>query len=212
MTIFGVKGIIEIRTGSKPSKTELTAPNFTAGATYIGHIMAIDTSSRQQVDYFIGTEVENTIMKGEKTLFVVGIKDPETIAALAEQHNIRHLYFGTSQSFHPQSVYDWRAWDDMIRPLLIKDFWVTLDFGVEYAKDIHEESWCEYKTFIPMISVKLPYIKLYNYHATLKIDDNTWGDTNTGVWCHPLNELLTRNTYTDWKDYVGDQPVFPEDK
>ena len=60
-----------------------------------------------------------------------------------------------------------------------------------------------------MISVKIPYIKLYNYNATVKIDDNTWGDTNPGVWCHPLNELLTRNVYTDWKDYKGDYPVEP---
>lgn len=174
--------------------------------------MAIDTSGRQQVDYFVGTEVENTVMKGEQTLFVVGIKPVDEIIELAVDNDVRHLYFGTSQSFHPQSPYDWAAWNDMIKPLLIRDFWVTLDFGVEYAKDIHEQGWCEYKTFIPMISVKLPYISLYNYHATLKIDDNTWGDTNTGVWCHPLNELLTRSTYTDWKDYVGDKTVSPKDK
>jgi len=172
--------------------------------------MAIDTDGRQQVDYFVGTEIENTAMKGEKTLFVVGIKPVDEIVGLLTEHNVRHVYFGTSQSFHPQNPYDWAAWDDMIKPLLVKDYWVTLDFGVEYARDLHEQSWCEYNTFIPMISVKLPNIRLYNYNATLKIDDNTWGDTNPGVWCHPLNELQTRNVYTDWKDYVGDTPVFPK--
>ena len=171
--------------------------------------MAINTSARQQVDYFVGVEVENTIMKGEPTLFVVGIKPVEEIISLAEKHQIRHIYFGTSQSFHPFSPYDWAKWDDMIKPLLVKDYYVTLDLDVQYCKDIHEESWCEYKTFIPMISVKIPHIRLFNYHATVKIDDNTWGDTNTGVWCHPLNELLKRRVYTDWKDYVGDTVVFP---
>jgi hypothetical protein len=174
--------------------------------------MAINTDGRKQVDYFVGIEVENTIMKGEKTLFVVGIKPVEEIISIAEREGIKHLYFGTSQSFNPSNMYDWAAWNNMITPLLIKEFWVTLDFGVEFAKDLHEEGWCEYKTFIPMISVKLPHINLYNYHATLKIDDNTWGDTNTGVWCHPLNELLRRDVYTDWKDYVGDKTVFPEEK
>ena len=169
--------------------------------------MALDTNNRQMVDYFVGTEVENTVMKGERTLFVVGIKPVEEIIALCEQENVRHIYLGTSQCFHPYNPYDWAAWDDVIKPLLVKDYWVTLDFGVEYAKDLHQQSWCEYKTFIPMISVKIPNIKLYNYHATVKIDDNTWGDTNTGVWCDPLNELMTRSTYTDWKDYVGDTPV-----
>ena len=171
--------------------------------------MAIDTSGRQQVDYFVGVEVEHTIMKGERTLFVVGIKPVDEIVKLAEANNVRHIYFGTSQSFHPFCPYDWAQWDDMIKPLLVKDFWVTLDFDVQYCKDLNDQAWNEYKTFIPMISVKIPNIQLYNYHATVKIDDNTWGDTNTGVWCHPLNALMARQVYTDWKDYVGDTPVFP---
>ncbi len=166
--------------------------------------MNLDTENRQLVTYFIGTEVENTIMKDEQTLFVVGVQPVGKIVELAEKHGIRHVYFGTSQSFHPANVYDWAQWNDMIKPLLIKNYYVTLDFGVEYAKELHEQSWCEYHTFIPMISVKLPHIRLYNYNATLKIDDNTWGDTNPGVWCHSLTELQTRSTYTDWKDYVGD--------
>ena len=185
----------------------LIVPTVTVEDTFIGVTMTIDTSGRKQVDYFVGTEVENTIMKGERTLFVVGVKPVDEIVEIAEREGVRHLYFGTSQSFHPANPYEWAQWDDMIKPLLVKNYWVTLDFGVEYAPEIHEESWNEYNTFIPMISVKLPYIKQYNYHATLKIDDNTWGDTNPGVWCHPLNELLKRRVYTDWKDYVGDEPV-----
>lgn len=167
----------------------------------------IDTSGRQQVTYFIGTEVENTVMKGERTLFVVGVQPTADIKAHADANNIRHIYFGTSQSFTPIDADDWLRWNRMIEPLLQEGYWCTLDFDVSYADELHDESWCEYKTFIPMISVKLPYIKLYNYHATVKIDDTTWGATNTGVWCHPLNELLTRDVYTDWKDYVGDTPI-----
>jgi hypothetical protein len=188
----------------------LTDLKDTAEVTFFGKTMAIDTDGRQQVDYFVGTEVENTAMKGEQTLFVVGIKSVDEIVALLEEHKVRHVYLGTSQSFHPHSQYDWAAWDDMIKPLLLKGYWATLDFGVEYSRDLHEQSWCEYNNFIPMISVKIPYIRLYNYNATLKIDDNTWGDTNPGVWCHPLNELLKRDVYTDWKDYVGDTTVFPK--
>jgi hypothetical protein len=187
-----------------------TDPTATVAVTFIGITMALNTNARQQVDYFIGTEVENTAMKNQPTLFVVGTKPVEEIIALAEKHKIKHLYFGTSQSFHPFSPYDWAAWDEMIKPLLVKDYWVTLDFGVEYCKDLNEQSWNEYNNFIPMISVKIPYIRQYNYNATLKIDDNTWGDTNPGVWCHPLNELMKREVYTDWREYVGDTPVSPE--
>ena len=169
--------------------------------------MGLNTEARQGVVYFTGYEVEHTVAHGMYTLFVVGTPPLSEILQEAAKHKVQQIYFGTSQSFHPTNPYEWAQWDDMIKPLLVKNYWVTLDFGVEYAPEIHEESWNEYNTFIPMISVKLPYIKQYNYHATLKIDDNTWGDTNPGVWCHPLNELLKRRVYTDWKDYVGDEPI-----
>jgi hypothetical protein len=55
-----------------------------------------------------------------------------------------------------------------------------------------------------MISVKIPYIKQLNYNATLKIDDITWGKTNSGVWTHQLNELMTKNKYTHWDQYTQD--------
>ena len=122
----------------------------------------IDTDGRQAVTYFIGTEVENTVMKGERTLFVVGVQPVDEIQRHADANNIRHLYFGTSQSFTPKTVGDWTDWNSMMEPLLKAGYWCTLDFDVEYAPELHEESWNEYKTFIPMISVKLPHIRLYN--------------------------------------------------
>ena len=169
--------------------------------------MGLDTHERQKSDYFIGTEVENTAMKGEKTLFVVGVKETHDIIKRALAHGIRHLYFGTSQSFTPEKETDWVAWTHMIRELLDKKFWCTLDFDVEYANEVLEMGLDEYDNYISMISVKLPYIRQFNYNATLKLDDNTWGDTNPGVWCHSLHELQDRTVYTDWKDYKGDENI-----
>lgn len=177
--------------------------------------MAIDTIGRKATTYFIGTEVERTAMYGERTLFVVGVQPVDKIVSIINEQNsytdtskhIRHIYLGTSQSFTPANNDDWRAWNKMITELLDAGYWVTLDFGVEYADTLHEEGWCESNTFIPMISVKIPYIKLYNYNATLKIDDTTWGHSNPGVWCHSLHDLMDRKVYTDWKDYVGDENV-----
>ena len=83
----------------------------------------------------------------------------------------------------------------------------TLDFGVEYANDVLEMGLDEHDKYISMISVKLPYIKQFNYNATLKIDDTTWGHSNPGVWCHSLHELQKRRVYTDWSEYVGDTTI-----
>jgi len=167
--------------------------------------MAIDTEGRQNVDYFIGVEVEHTPMKGERTLFVVGIKPVEEIVLKVD--NLRHIYLGTSQSFTPKTYEDWRAWDHMIKGLLDLGYWVTLDFDVSYARDFQEEGWSENDHFIPMISVKLPYIGLFNYNTTVKIDDTTWGDTNPGVWTHSLHSLMDRSNFTSWDKYTEDTPL-----
>lgn len=169
--------------------------------------MELNTEGRQAVEYFIGTEIEHTAMKGEKTLFVVGVKSHEEIAKRADEHGIKHLYFGTSQSFTPRSNNDYEAWEQMIKPLLKQGYWCTLDFGVEYAHDVLECGFDEYDNYISMISVKLPYIKQFNYNATIKLDDTTWGHSNPGVWCHSLHELQKRDVYTDWREYVGDTVI-----
>jgi len=167
--------------------------------------MAIDTEGRQNVDYFIGVEVEHTPMKGERTLFVVGVKPIEEI--VLKVNNLRHIYLGTSQSFTPQTYEDWKSWDHMIKGLLELGYWVTLDFDASYARDFHEEGWSENDRFIPMISVKLPYIGLFNYNTTVKIDDTTWGDTNPGVWTHSLHSLMDRSNFTSWDKYTEDTPI-----
>lgn len=169
--------------------------------------MGLNTEERQGVVYFTGIEVENTAMKNEHTLFVVGIQPVNEIKQRADAHGIKHLYFGTSQSYTPETAEEYEAWEGMILPLLKEGYWCTLDFDVAHAHGVLESGFDEYNTFISMISVKLPYIRQFNYNATLKIDDTTWGHSNQGVWCHSLHELQQRDVYTDWKDYVGDTVI-----
>ena len=174
--------------------------------------MGLNTDERQNVVYFIGTEVEHTAMKDQQTLFVVGVQPVEEIKKRADEHNIKHLYFGTSQSFTPglnlpKDASDWEAWENMITPLLKDGYWCTLDFGVEYAEGVLECGFDEYNNYISMISVKMPYLKQFNYNATVKLDDTTWGHSNSGVWCHSLHNLMDRKVYTDWNDYGLDTVI-----
>jgi len=177
--------------------------------------MGLNTEERQGIVYFTGYEVEHTIAYGMYTLFVVGTppleeilrKADETQSMLDESKRIKQIYFGTSQSFNPSTYEEWKTWDDRIMGCLKAGYWVTLDFDVKYAEEIHEDGWTEHDRFIPMISVKLPYIKLYNYNATLKIDDRTWGATNPGVWTHHLPSLMSKDKYTYWDQYTQDTPT-----
>ena len=171
--------------------------------------MGLDTQERQGIVYFTGYEVEHTVCYGMKTLFVVGTPPIKDILIKAIEHEVKHIYFGTSQSFNPKSIthHEYKCWDDVILPCLKADYWVTLDFGVEHIEGILESGYSEYTRFVPMISVKLPYIDQLNYNATLKLDDHTWGATNPGVWTHHLRSLMTKETYTHWDQYTQDTPT-----
>ena len=171
--------------------------------------MGLNTEERQGVVYFTGYEVEHTICYGMKTLFVVGTPPIEEILTKAEESQVKHIYFGTSQSFNPKGItfQEYKAWDDVIIPCLKKDYWVTLDFGVEHSEGVLESCYCEYPRFVPMISVKLPYINQFNYNTTLKLDDRTWGATNSGVWTHQLHDLMSKDKYTFWDQYTQDTTI-----
>lgn len=167
--------------------------------------------NRQTRTFFTGVEVEHTVAYGTKTLFIVGTPSIDEITT--EINDLRddgfiveHLYFGTSQTYRNIDMKTAKAFEKLIHHYLDNtDYWVTLDFDVADINRVHEAGYCDRYKFIPMISVKMPYIKLLNYHATLKIDDTQWGYSNPGVWTHHLQSLLGKDVYTDWSDYKDDK-------
>jgi hypothetical protein len=171
--------------------------------------VGLNTDERQGVVYFTGYEVEHTVAYGMFTLFVVGTPPLEEILAQAQQRDVKQIYFGTSQSFNPADISqeEYSAWDEVIIGSLKAGYWVTLDFGVEHIEGVLESGYNEYAKFIPMISVKLPYINQLNYNATIKLDDRTWGDTNPGVWTHHLQSLMGKDKFTFWDQYTQDTEV-----
>jgi len=172
--------------------------------------MALNIDERQAVVYFTGYEVEHTICHGKFTLFVVGTPPVEEILAKAKEAGVDHIYFGTSQSFPDIAVNDaveWTKWIDTIKPCLNADYWCTLDLDVRQAEGLLETGLCESNRFVPMLSVKLPFISLFNYNTTVKIDDLTWGATNPGVWTHQLHDLMSKDKYTYWDQYTKDTEV-----
>jgi hypothetical protein len=172
--------------------------------------MALNTNERQNVVYFTGYEVEHTICHGMFTLFVVGTPPVEEILEQASLHIVKHIYFGTSQSFPDIAVNDadeWNQWSDVIKACLDAGYWCTLDLDVKQAEGLLESGLCEHDRFVPMLSVKLPYISLLNYNTTIKLDDRTWGATNPGVWTHQLHDLMAKDKYTYWDQYTKDTEV-----
>ena len=162
--------------------------------------------------FFIGTEVEHTPAHGHKTLFVVGLQSTkEILDTLGSQQHITHVYFGANMSF-PSSIRTndavfWNPWENMVQRCLDAGYWCTLDLDVSQVEGLLESGLCEHNNFIPMISVKLPYIRQLGYNATVKIDDKDFRATNPGVWCHSLHTLQKRSVFTDWSKYTKDDPL-----
>jgi len=164
-------------------------------------------SGYEDAKMFVGTEVEHSPAYGMRTLFVIGVYEPIEIVAAAKRNDCKHIYFGANQSFPNPAINDsevWNRWETMIRIALGYDMWCTLDLDVSAVEGLAESSLCEHDRFIPMISVKLPYIKLLNYNTTIKLDDKDFALSNPGVWCHSLHELQNRGAFTDWSKYSQD--------
>jgi hypothetical protein len=158
---------------------------------------------------FVGTEVEHTPAYGLKTLFVVGIQSVELIDAAYIAHKCKHIYFGANQSFPAIDTNNstWTVWENMIYPFLSKGYLCTLDIDANQIEGLLESGLTERNNFIPMISVKLPYLQQLGYNATIKLDDKDFAASNPGVWCHSLHSLLDRNKFTDWSKYTQDEVI-----
>lgn len=164
----------------------------------------------ETVRFFVGTEVEHTPAYGMRTLFVVGVQPSTEIITIAKENNCEHIYFGANMSFPNPPVNnggDWAPWELMIQAVLEHGFWCTLDVDVSAVEGLIESGLTENNMFIPMISVKLPYLQLLGYNATVKIDDKDFAATNPGVWCHSLHTLLDRQKFTDWSKYTKDKTL-----
>jgi len=167
-------------------------------------------NTEQAVKFFTGVEIERTPAYGMKTLFVTGVQDSDEILKLAADHDCSHIYFGANQSFPNPETDDadaWRPWELMIDQCLDADYWCTLDFDVKAVQGVLECMFIGHRRFIPQISVKIPYLTQLGYNATIKLDDLDFEHSNPGVWCHTLNSLTTRESFTDWDQYGKDEII-----
>ncbi len=168
-----------------------------------------------ETKFFVGTEVEHTPAYGQKTLFVIGLQNYKEILKRALNNSCGHIYLGANQSFRPnvgvaqdvRNEDNWRDWNFIIDSLLKENIWVTLDYDIDHHEEVLEEGWGESNTFIPMISVKLPYINQLNYNACIKLDDKDFKASNPGVWVHSVQDLQKRKVFTDWTKYTKDEII-----
>ena len=156
------------------------------------------------VNFFVGIEVEKTIMHGKKTMFVVGIHDADKIIHFSGFRGIDHIYLCANKSFTESP-----KWEPLVDRLLEAGLWVTFDFPIQSQNFVTNllGNHMLNNRFIPMISVELLGVEGYNYNTTVKIDDKDMHYSNPGVWCHSLHELLDRSKFTYWDEYNDDKAI-----
>lgn len=164
----------------------------------------MDRPDHSDAAFFLAVDITTSPAQGLKTLFVAGIRSLDQIAALAEEHNVKHVYLGANQSFQRN-----KAWAEIIPALIGKGYRVTLDFpnaAVEYVRELLLPSGIlGSPSFIPVVSVAVPFVESLNKNLIVKIDDISYDGTNSGVWCVPAHSLLDSNRFTQWNEFGADQ-------
>lgn len=163
------------------------------------------TGVADNIQFFIGSEVEHTPAFGKRTLFVTGIHSPDEIAINLK--GAEHIFFGANHSYNPKDNFEHQRWESMIRFFLDKGYLCSLDIPLNQVEEFNDSGLCESDNFIPQIRVPIPYIKLWNYNTMLKIDDKDFKATNPGVWSHSLHTLMDRSKFTDWSQYKNDEII-----
>ena len=157
------------------------------------------------VEFFVGTEVENTFGKNQHTLFVVGPQPSTKILKYALQENVSHIYLGANHSYNKSK--GWYILHDVVGDLLEAEYTVSLNYKYNEHDAIKHELKHLYfhKNFIPQISLQFLDAKNESTNLNIKIDDKTFDATNDGVWCIPFEQLIQDMYLTKWDSYSKDK-------
>ena len=119
---------------------------------------------------------------------------------------------GANHSFDA-SILEEPYWDQTITSLLDKGYWVSLDYQAHQHKDVlnilNPVTW-QSRMFVPLLSVRIPFVQTSSTNLTVKIDDIDFNATNPGVWCMHFREVTDSNRFTDWNEYGTDVVIKEE--
>lgn len=152
------------------------------------------------MSFYIGDEFHLTPAYKQRTLFVEGLFTHKEVLTNALNEQCPHIHLGYNDSFVPKNSKEWKKWEGCVMPMLKDNIWVTLSFDNKYSEEFLESGMTEYDTFIPLIKIDLPFLKQYNYNATLAITDKQ-KMVNPGIWYHGLHELMARDSFLHNTNY-----------
>lgn len=165
----------------------------------------MERAGHNSVAMFIGTELENSKMKGSLTLFVVGDEPVNEIIEHAQANLATHIYMCANKSFVPGLM---GYYYETVTKLIADGFYVTLDFPCYYFAMVQNvfSDLLDHNNFIPMVNVELPKLESMKNFA-MRLDDIDFNKTNSGVWVVNRDTIANNNCYTPWSEYSTDKIV-----
>ncbi len=149
-------------------------------------------------EIIVGYEDRPIASRCHRTLYVEGTVDSKTLNDYIEQEGIEAICFGTKGSFVPHDEVIMAEWIDMMQEMLDHDSrpLVALEYDPVFHTDVLETVLVENPRFIPIIMLRLPYIRQLPYHAAICISDNLDVQTNPGTWTHNVHDLTATSSFT----------------
>jgi len=162
---------------------------------------------KKDVVYYVGVNVENTLARGQMTLFLNEIRPAQMCIDIAKDRGCTHIYIGANGTFKPTQSAHWDEYDVLVEGLTEAGFLVTIEHNLTQSSWFLESCWADNNMVIPVLSVEIPYIAQYGNNSCLKITDKGFGETNAGVWVHSYNEMTSGDAFTHWSKYNQDKAV-----
>ena len=165
----------------------------------------MDRQGFHETRFFIGTELESSLAKGLKTLFVISEQPLDEIIELITEHDIKHVYLCANKSYSDHLI---EYYLTVVKYLTDKSIYVTVDYPITsysiafYAfKKYHASQY-----FIPMINVEMPHFSQIP-NVAVRIDDIDFNKTNPGVWVLNHKTIGNSEFFTPWSDYDSDHII-----
>ena len=165
-----------------------------------------DKPNFNDVKFFVGQEVDNTVAQGEDTLFVAGYQPVQEILSRALNEKCTHIHICY---FDPARFDQWKLWEELLLHICENGVKLTLEFDVKYTEDIFKMGLHDFSNFIPVIVNILPNSSKYNFNTAFKVNDKGFDQTNEGTWSMHLHNVLDQEHFIPWSKYTdgGDKPV-----
>lgn len=160
-----------------------------------------ETWVTDEVQFFVGKEVEATVFRWLQTLFVdyTLYESGVQIYAKAKSAWVSHVYIGANHTFDLEKFRK-----SQISLAEFPDMNFTFEIPVEYRNEIVDSAPAN---FCFILSVRIPYIDNLPSNTFIKFDDIDFKATNSGVYVARVRHLLEESDFNDWSVYTADKLI-----